>query len=53
VVNDDYMGHNFVNVDFNAAVAAPKHPDLHLLPMVAQKLLDGGERGGYKAGDRD
>ena len=50
-VNNDYMGHNFAYFDLQSAVVAPKNPDLHLLPTIARKLLNGVERGCFEASD--
>lgn len=52
-INGDYIENNFAYFDLFSAVAAPKNPDLHRLPGIASKLLDGIERGCYEAGDGD
>ena len=52
-INDDYMDHNYAYFDLYSALSAPKNPDLHLLPTVARKLLDGVKQGCLDAGDGD
>jgi hypothetical protein len=50
-INGDYVENKFAYFDLFSAVVAPKNPDLHQLPAIASKILDGIERGCYEAGD--
>lgn len=45
-VNEDYKGNNFAYFDVQSAIEMPRNPDLHLLPSIAQRLLDGIDEAG-------
>lgn len=50
-VNSDYMGHNFAYFDLYTTVFARVDPELHLLPIVAEKILEGIRQGCLDASD--
>lgn len=50
-VNAQYRAHTLAYWELFSSVAAPKNPDLHLLSVIAKKLLDGIEKFCYASTD--